>query len=277
MENLRIFEHSEFGKVRTLVIKNEPWFVGKDVSDIIGYSRSDNAIRKYVDDEDKLMHQIDASGQSRNMTLINESGLYSLTMSSKLQSAKKFKRWVTSEVLPSIRKFGGYLTPKKLEEALLSPDTMIKLVTNLKNEMEKNKKLEHQVVHLEHTKAQISRKREATVMSRLAHLTNKINKMTDTVKRNGEYTDKEVAVKVGIYSKNGNPHSQLVSSFSRLLNNKKPYLRVVKVALPNGKYVDCTYHNNLFVEKFTEYINKIESDRLCLNGVNYKFYKLLYN
>ncbi len=125
------FEQNE---VRTILVKDEPYFVGKDVAEILGYERADNAVRNHVDEEDKLMHRISASGQNRNMTIINESGLYSLILKSKLPSAKKFKRWVTSEVLPAIRKHRGYLTPEKVEEALLNPDTIIQLATQLKEE-----------------------------------------------------------------------------------------------------------------------------------------------
>lgn len=100
--------------VRTLAVNDEPYFVGKDVANILGYERSDNAIRNHVDDEDKLTHQISASGQKRNMTIINESGLYSLILSSKLQSAKEFKRWVTHEVLPTIRRTGQYSVQEQL-------------------------------------------------------------------------------------------------------------------------------------------------------------------
>ena len=109
MNELQIFKNEEFGEIRTIEVNNQPWFVGKDVAEILGYERADNAIRSHVDDEDKLMHQISASGQNRNMFIINESGLYSLILSSKLPTAKKFKRWVTSEVLPTIRKTGGYI------------------------------------------------------------------------------------------------------------------------------------------------------------------------
>ena len=118
MNNLQIFKNDSFGEVRTLIIDNEPWFVGKDVAEILGYERPDNAIRNHIDDEDKLMHQISASGQNRNMFVINESGLYSLILSSKLPKAKEFKRWVTSEVLPAIRKTGGYTVPKSPMELL---------------------------------------------------------------------------------------------------------------------------------------------------------------
>lgn len=123
-------------QVRTIEVENEPYFVGKDITEILGYSNSRDALYKHVDEEDKLTSQIATSGQNRNMVVINESGLYSLILSSKLPNAKKFKRWVTSEVLPAIRKHGGYLTEQKLEEALLNPDTLINLATQLKQERE---------------------------------------------------------------------------------------------------------------------------------------------
>ncbi len=108
MNNLQIFNSPDFGQIRTIQQNGEPWFVGKDVAKILGYERADNAIRNHVDDEDKLMHQISASGQNREMYIINESGLYSLILSSKMPKAKEFKRWVTSEVIPAIRKTGKY-------------------------------------------------------------------------------------------------------------------------------------------------------------------------
>ena len=113
MNDIQIFNSPEFGQVRTLTIDGNPWFVGKDVAEILGYERADNAIRNHVDEEDKLTHQISASGQNRNMLIINESGLYSLIFSSKLPAAKDFKHWVTSEVLPAIRKTGYYSAVKK--------------------------------------------------------------------------------------------------------------------------------------------------------------------
>lgn len=112
MENaVQIFENGEFGKVRTVVINNEPYFVGNDIAEALGYSNIRNAVPKHVDDEDKLCTQIEYAGQTREVTVINESGLYSLILSSKLPTAKKFKHWATSEVLPSIRKTGKYAVP----------------------------------------------------------------------------------------------------------------------------------------------------------------------
>ena len=92
-KSIQVFNNTEFGEIRSMTINGEPWFVGKDVAAALGYERPDNAIRKHVDDEDKLTHQISASGQNRTMYIINESGMYSLILSSKLEGAKRFKRW----------------------------------------------------------------------------------------------------------------------------------------------------------------------------------------
>lgn len=142
MNELKIFENEEFGRIRAIEKDGEPWFVGKDVAEILGYGAARNAIASHVDDEDKLTHHISASGQYRAMTVINESGLYSLILSSKLPTAKKFKRWVTSEVLPSIRKHGMYAMPDTVEKMIADPDTAIRLLTTLKEEQNKRKALE---------------------------------------------------------------------------------------------------------------------------------------
>ena len=109
MEELKLFNNPEFGTIRVISIEDEPCLVGKDVAQALGYTDTDQALRRHVDDEDKLTRNFDGSGQNRGMTIINESGLYSLVLSSKLPTARKFRRWVTSEVLPSIRKTGGYI------------------------------------------------------------------------------------------------------------------------------------------------------------------------
>lgn len=108
MNEIKVFENADFGKVRTVIIEGEPWFIANDVAASLGYANPKNAVAKYVDSEDKLQPQIESAGQKRNMVVINESGVYSLIFGSKLPNAKKFKKWVTSEVLPSIRKTGGY-------------------------------------------------------------------------------------------------------------------------------------------------------------------------
>lgn len=109
MDGIKTFTNKEFGTVRTIVKDGEPWFVGKDVAEILGYSNTPKAIRDHVDGDDKLTKRFVLSGQNREAIVINESGLYSLILGSKLPKAKTFKRWVTSEVLPTIRKTGGYV------------------------------------------------------------------------------------------------------------------------------------------------------------------------
>ena len=141
MNELQIFNHPDFGQIRTVTINDEPWFVGKDVSSALGYIDSNHSILDHVQIEDRVNSK--TQGQNapelgqRGGWLINESGLYSLILSSKLPSAKKFKRWVTSEVLPSIRKHGAYMTPETLQAAILNPDTMIELCRRLKEEQER--------------------------------------------------------------------------------------------------------------------------------------------
>lgn len=118
MNELEIFKNEEFGEIRTVVIENEPWFVGKDVAVALGYKDTADSIKRHVDNEDKLTRCFTALGQKREMIVINESGLYSLILSSKLPTAKKFKHWVTSEVLPTIRKHGAYMTDEKAFDVL---------------------------------------------------------------------------------------------------------------------------------------------------------------
>jgi len=146
MNEMQVFQNKEFGNVRTVMIDNEPWLVGKDVAVALGYSDANHAILDHVDDDDRVNSK--TQGQNapelgqRGGWLINESGLYALCLSSKLPSAKKFKHWVTAEVLPTIRKHGAYATGDTLEKMLASPDFGIKLLTELKSEQEKRKAAE---------------------------------------------------------------------------------------------------------------------------------------
>ena len=140
MNEIKVWNFED-STVRTLTINNEPYFVGKDVAVILGYKNPQEAIRGHVDDEDKGVSEILTPGGKQMMPVINESGLYSLILGSKLPKAKEFKRWVTSEVLPSIRKHGLYAT----EELLNNPDVMIAVLTELKTEREKTAKLQNTV------------------------------------------------------------------------------------------------------------------------------------
>lgn len=142
MNELQVFHNDEFGSVRTLTINGDPYFVGKDVADILGYSNSRDALSRHVDDEDKnsvVIH--DGIPGNPNQVVINESGLYSLILSSKLPAAKRFKRWVTAEVLPSIRRHGMYA----IDEIIANPDLGIAALQALKAEREKRIALTAQV------------------------------------------------------------------------------------------------------------------------------------
>lgn len=147
MNDIKIYENAEFGSVRTLEVNGEPYFVGKDVAEILGYAKPENAISTHVDDEDKTTTLIQGTGSNykSKAVIINESGLYSLILSSKLPKAKEFKHWVTSEVLPSIRKHGAYMTDDVLHRAITEPDFLIQLATELKEEQEKRRALESTV------------------------------------------------------------------------------------------------------------------------------------
>lgn len=144
MSELQTFNFEEL-PVRTLTVDKEPYFVGKDVARILGYKRTADAIRDHVELEDKGVGKIQTPGGMQNVTIINESGLYSLIFSSKLESAKRFKRWVTSEVLPAIRKHGLYATDNVIENTLNNPDYIINVLTEYKKEKEHNLALKQQV------------------------------------------------------------------------------------------------------------------------------------
>ena len=118
MNQIQIFNNPDFGEIRTVVIDGKPYFVGIEVAKALGYAVPKTATAKHVDSEDRLSTQIEYAGQNRDIIVINESGLYSLIFGSKLDSAKKFKKWVTSEVLPSIRKTGGYGVPQTIPEQI---------------------------------------------------------------------------------------------------------------------------------------------------------------
>lgn len=144
MENIQSFVNENFGTIRTMLINDEPYFIGKDIASILQYTNTAKAIRDHVDTEDKLRERIFLSGQNREVIFVNESGLYSLILFSKMPMAKKFKRWVTTEVLPTVRKHGMYANEDTIEKMLADPDSMIKILTELKKEREQRIKLENE-------------------------------------------------------------------------------------------------------------------------------------
>lgn len=224
MTELKIFNNQEFGEIRSLEINNEPYFVGKDVATILVYNEPHKAIKRHVDEDDRMKYPvIDKLGRKQETWLIKESGLYSLVLYSKLPTAKKFKRWVTSEVLPSIRKHGGYMTPQKIEEALLNPDTLIQLATTLKEEQAKNRALEltnkqqkQQLLELkpkaEYTDLILNNKSLVTITQIAKDYGMSGNKMNDLLHRLGvQYKQSEQWLLYSKHQRSGYTHSETVS------------------------------------------------------------------
>lgn len=146
MNELEIFNNPEFGQIRATEINGEPYFVGKDVAEALGYEKPRNAIAQHVDPDDALKQGLtDSLGREQEAIFISESGVYALVFSSKLPKAKEFKHWVTSEVLPTIRKHGAYATPATIESIIADPDNGIRLLQALKEEQEKRKALQTQI------------------------------------------------------------------------------------------------------------------------------------
>ena len=146
MNNLQIFNSPDFGQIRTIQKNGEPWFVGKDVAEILGYKDTSDAMKKHVDIEDKLTRRFADSGQNREMYIINESGLYSLILSSKMPKAKEFKRWVTSEVIPAIRKTGGYIAgSENMTDAEIMAKAVLVAQSTIRQRDQRIKELESDV------------------------------------------------------------------------------------------------------------------------------------
>lgn len=183
-------------QVRTVVRDGEPWFVGKDVADILGYKNQRDALAKHVDDEDKNSVAIrDGIQGNPNKVVINESGLYSLIVASKLPTAKDFKRWVTSEVLPTIRKHGAYMDMDVIEKTLTNPDFIIQLATTLKEEKQRRMEAEAKIAADEHkvdfydavgsTSATLTVERFAKLVTEKLGINTGRNRMFQWLRKNG--------------------------------------------------------------------------------------------
>lgn len=144
MNQLQVFNNTEFGQVRTMVINGSPWFVAKDVCECLGITKHRDAVGR-LDGDERGSVEVDTLGGTQQMAAVNEYGLYSLVLSSRKPSAKAFKRWITHEVIPAIRKHGAYMTGETLEQALTSPDFLIRLATELKTEQEARRLAEQKI------------------------------------------------------------------------------------------------------------------------------------
>lgn len=154
MNELQVFENQKYGQVRAININGEPWLVGKDIAEVLEYKEPHKAIVRHVDAEDRMKHPILSNGGIQESWVINESGFYALIFSSEMKEAKQFKRWVTSEVLPSIRKYGLYATDEVVDKILDNPDFGIRLLEELKSERQKRieaEKTNHILMHVNKT------------------------------------------------------------------------------------------------------------------------------
>lgn len=222
MNELKVFENEEFGRVRTVVIDNEPYLVGRDVAEVLGYSNSRKALLDHVDDEDKGVTKRDTLGGPQELTIINESGLYSLILSSKLPNAKRFKRWVTSEVLPSLRKTGSYEMPKaeKEKSGRLPLSSVNMMVKNIVSTLEKAK------VEPVFVAAEVKR-----LYTDLGYEV-KAPLVTDKETMPKLYDCTEIAKELGVCSTSGNPHNQAVGVI------------IKKLHIPSSETVNTAFSRN---------------------------------
>lgn len=234
---IQVFENVDFGKVRIVEVNGEPWFVGKDVAEILGYSNTRDALSKHVDDEDKADVAIHDGRQNRNMTVINESGLYSLILSSKLQSAKEFKHWVTSEVLPSIRKTGKYSARKEPSESTQA--RLINAKVRFARELQRLANIE--TVSTTYKQILIAQAAEA-----LTGVPMELPKSTGKMYSAGE-VGKMVGVSANKIGKLANAHGMKTDEFGAWYHDKSPY---------SSHEVDTFRYNDKAVEKFREIIGE---------------------
>lgn len=205
MKDIQIFNNPEFGEVRTVNIDSEPWLVGKDVATALGYVDTFGALKKHVDDEDKQNCQNDSFESPRGMTVINESGLYSLVLSSKLPTAKKFKRWVTSEVLPAIRKTGGYHIP----QVTPNPHYRTRMIGTAVRDVGKTAEALEKVFGCRHGMAL------ATASSMVGEAygidMTPVQRLIPAEDNPGTLSPSQIAESLGLFNRQGNPDAQTVN------------------------------------------------------------------
>ena len=238
MNDLKIFENEQFGSIRTVMINNEPWFVGKDVAEVLGYAKARNAIATHVDTEDKKDAPIQGDlGGTQTMTLINESGLYSLILSSKLPTAKEFKRWVTSEVLPSIRKTGTYTKPTA-QNPEIAQTRAAAMMLNAKS------RIATQMMKL-WTAAGVEPQYQALAMNDYYEGLS-IPRIAFKTEATAMYDLTTIAKHLGVMSKSGKPHAQAIGAI------------VDKLTLEEGEYELTPYSRNGHDDVSMQYTLSVE-------------------
>lgn len=234
---IKVFENVDFGKVRIIEMNGEPWFVGKDVATILGYKETAKAIRTHVDEEDKGVSVLDTPGGKQEVVIINESGLYSLILSSKLPSAKDFKHWVTAEVLPSIRKTGKYSARKEPNESTQA--RLINAKVRFARELQRLANIET----LSPTYKQIL---IAQAAEALTGVPMELPRSTGKMYSAGE-VGKMVGVSANKIGKLANAHGMKTDEFGAWYHDKSPY---------SSHEVDTFRYNDKAVEKFREIIEE---------------------
>ena len=237
MNDLKIFENEQFGSIRTVMINNEPWFVGKDVAEILAYNEPHKAITRHVDEEDRTKHPILSNGGMQESWLINESGLYSLILSSKLPTAKEFKRWVTSEVLPSIRKTGTYTKPTA-QNPEIAQTRAAAMMLNAKS------RIATQMMKL-WTAAGVEPQYQALAMNDYYEGLS-VPRIAFKAEATAMYDLTTIAKHLGVMSKSGKPHAQAVGAI------------VGKLTLEEGEYELTPYSRNGHDDVSMQYTLSVE-------------------
>jgi len=238
VEQLKVFENPEFGQVRTVTINNEPYFVGTDVATILGYAKTQNAIATHIDKDDALKQGItDSLGRLQVTTVINETRLYALILGSKLENAKRFKKWLTSEVLPSIRKHGMYAT----DELINNPDLLIAVATQLKEERQARVQAEQKIIEMK-PKAEFF---DTVADSKDAIEIGQVAKLIGSIGRNRLF---ELLRDKRVLMNNNQPYQKYIDN---------GYFRVVeqKYTKPNGD--TCINIKTLVYQRGVDYIRKL--------------------
>lgn len=245
VNEIQVFNNPQFGELRTLEIDGEPWFVGNDVAKALGYEKPRNAIAQHVNEDDALKQGItDSLGRIQEMTIINESGLYSLIFGSKLETAKEFKHWVTSVVLPAIRKHGAYMTPEMIEKVIYDPDLIINLATQLKEEQQK----------------------AAVLVDQVAELEPKAERYDDLTNYDGLFTATEIAKDYGM-----TPYA-----FNKLLHEHKVQYKVNGIWVPYYAYQKENYLK-IIDRKLDDQARVVQQSRWTMKGKEfvYEFFQTL--
>ena len=238
MNDLKIFENEQFGSIRTIEINSEPWFVGKDVAEILAYNEPHKAITRHVDEEDRTKHPILSNGGMQESWLINESGLYSLILSSKLPTAKQFKRWVTSEILPAIRKTGTYTVQKSQPNPELAKLRADAMMLNAKS------RIATQMMKL-WTAAGVEPQYQALAMNDYYEGLS-IPRIAFKTEATAMYDLTTIAKHLGVMSKSGKPHAQAIGAI------------VDKLTLEEGEYELTPYSRNGHDDVSMQYTLSVE-------------------